>query len=67
MVFLASKTLLYPLIIEKKTFFSTSKFMILQMVRNECVRFGQHVEIQVNYKILQLEVRKKAPILHNLP
>jgi hypothetical protein len=32
------------------------------MVRNECIRFGGHVGIQVNYKILQLEVQEKAPI-----
>jgi hypothetical protein len=39
----------------------------LQTVWNECIRFGGHVNIQVSYKILQLEVPKKAPILHNLP
>jgi hypothetical protein len=41
--------------------------MILQMVWNECIRFGGHVNIQFSYKILWLEVPKKAPILHNLP
>jgi hypothetical protein len=41
--------------------------MILQTVWNECVRFGRHINIQVNYKILRLEVQKKASILHNLP
>jgi hypothetical protein len=35
--------------------------MILQMVWNECVRFGGHV----SYKILRLEVLKKALILLN--
>ena len=40
---------------------------ILQMVKNGCVRFDGHVEVQVSYKILQLEVQKKAPILHNPP
>jgi hypothetical protein len=30
--------------------------MILQMVRNECVRFGGHVDIEVRYKILWLDV-----------
>jgi hypothetical protein len=30
--------------------------MILQMVRNECVRFGGHVDIEVMYKILRLDV-----------
>jgi hypothetical protein len=36
--------------------------MILQTVWNECVRFGGHVNIQVKFKILQLEVLKKALI-----
>jgi hypothetical protein len=30
--------------------------MISQMVRNESVRFGRHIDIEVSYKILQLEV-----------
>jgi hypothetical protein len=30
--------------------------MILQTVKNECVRFGGHVDIEVNYKILRLDV-----------
>jgi hypothetical protein len=30
--------------------------MILQTVRNEYVRFGGHVDIEVSYKILQLDV-----------
>jgi hypothetical protein len=33
--------------------------MILQTVWNECVRFGEHVNIQVSYKILWLEVLKR--------
>jgi hypothetical protein len=36
--------------------------MILQTVRNGCVKFGGHVEIEVSYKILQLEVLKESPI-----
>jgi hypothetical protein len=40
--------------------------MILQMVRNEYVRFSGHVEIQVSYKILQFKV-PKDPILQNPP
>jgi hypothetical protein len=32
--------------------------MISQMVRNETVRFGRHIDIEVNYKILQLEIPK---------
>jgi hypothetical protein len=42
--------------------------MILQTVRIDCIRLGEHVGIQeLSYKILQLEVPKKALILHNLP
>jgi hypothetical protein len=41
--------------------------MILQMVWNECVRFGEYINILVSYKILWLEVQKKASILHNGP
>jgi hypothetical protein len=40
--------------------------MILQTVRNECVRFGGHVDIEVNYKILRLDVLKETQNLHNL-
>jgi hypothetical protein len=28
------------------------------------VRFGRHIDIEVSYKILQLEVLKLVPILH---
>jgi hypothetical protein len=31
----------------KKTLLSTLNVMILQTVRNECVRFGGHVDIEV--------------------
>jgi hypothetical protein len=41
--------------------------MILQTVWNECVRFGGHVDIEVNYKILWLDVLKKTPSLQNPP
>jgi hypothetical protein len=41
--------------------------MISQTVRNECVRFGRHVDIQVSYKILRLEVLKDNPILDTAP
>jgi hypothetical protein len=34
------------------------------MVRNESVRFGRHIDIEVSYKILWLEVPKLVPILH---
>jgi hypothetical protein len=37
------------------------------LIRNKCIRFGGHVDIQVRYKIVMLEVPKKAPILHNPP
>jgi hypothetical protein len=45
---------------------STLNVMILQMVRNEYVRFGRHVDIEVSYKILQLDVLKGTLILYNL-
>jgi hypothetical protein len=67
MVFLASKTLLSLSGTVEKTFSSTLNVMISQTVRNECVRFGQHVDIQVSYKILQLEVLKDNPILDTSP
>jgi hypothetical protein len=50
--------------VAKKTFSSTLNVMISQMVRNESVRFGRHTDIEVRYKILQLEVPKLVPILH---
>jgi hypothetical protein len=40
--------------------------MILQMVRNESVRFGRHIDIEVSYKTLQLEIPKLVLILHYL-
>jgi hypothetical protein len=64
--FLAFKTLLSPWGTGKKTFSSILNVMILQMVRNECVRFGGHVDIKVSYKILRLDVLKETLILHNL-
>ena len=42
----------------KKTFSSTMNVMISQMVRNESVRFGRHIDIEVSYKILWLEIPK---------
>jgi hypothetical protein len=41
--------------------------MILQTVSNKCVRFGEHVDIEVSYKLLQLDVLKEIPSLQNLP
>jgi hypothetical protein len=40
--------------------------MISQMVRNERARFGRHIDIEVSYKILRLEVPRLVPILHYL-
>jgi hypothetical protein len=40
--------------------------MILQMVRNETVRFGRHIDMEVSYKILQLKIPKLVLILHYL-
>jgi hypothetical protein len=50
----------------KKTFSSTLNVMILQMVRNESVKFGRLIDIEVNYKILRLEIPKLVLILHYL-
>jgi hypothetical protein len=61
MVFLPLKILLYPLNTRINLFFSTLNVTISEMVKNECERFGGHVDMQVSYKILQLEVSKKAP------
>jgi hypothetical protein len=55
-----------PLGCTEKTFMSTLNVMILQTVRNECVRFGGHVDIEVRYKILRLDVLKETQNLHNL-
>jgi hypothetical protein len=66
MVFWPSK-LCCPLWVQgKKTFLSTFKVIILQTVRNECIRFGGHADIEVRYKILRLDVLKETLILHNL-
>jgi hypothetical protein len=65
--FVASKTLLSPIGIGKKTFPSTLNFMNSQMGRNGCVKFGRHVDRQINYKILQLKIPNIVQSLHNLP
>jgi hypothetical protein len=65
-VFLDPKRLLSPFGRSKKTFFSTLNVMISQMVRNEIVKFGRHIDIEVSYKILQLEIPKLILILHYL-
>jgi hypothetical protein len=66
-VFLDPKRLLSPFAGAKKKISSTLNVMILQMVRNESVRFGRHIDIEVSYKILRLEVPKNVPILQNPP
>jgi hypothetical protein len=34
--------------------------MILHTVKNECIRFGGHVHIEVSYKILGLDILKRV-------
>jgi hypothetical protein len=51
----------------KKAFSSTLNVMISQMVRNECLWFGVHVDIQGSYKILQLEIPNEVVILYQPP
>jgi hypothetical protein len=53
-----------PLAGAKITFSSTLNVMISQMVRNESERFGRHIDIEVSYKILKLEIPKLVLILH---
>jgi hypothetical protein len=65
--FLAFKTLLSPFGTRQKSFLSTFNVIILQMVRNERVRFSGHVHIEISYKILQLEILNEAPNLFNSP
>jgi hypothetical protein len=50
----------------KKTFYSPLNAMISQMVRKRIVRFGRHIDIEVSYKILELEIPKLILILHYL-
>jgi hypothetical protein len=51
-IFVDPKRLLSPLDKGKKTFSSTLNVMILRRVRNESVRFGRHIDIEVSYKVL---------------
>jgi hypothetical protein len=46
-VFLDPKGCCPPWVGVKKTFSSTFYIMILQMVRNESVRFGRYIEIEI--------------------
>jgi hypothetical protein len=57
-VLLTSKTLQSPLGTGKKTFSLTLNVKISQMVRNECLKFGVHVDIQIRYKDLTVENTK---------
>jgi hypothetical protein len=56
-----------PFGVGKKTFLSTLNVIISQTVRNECTRFGGHVDIKFSYKILQLKILNEALILLNSP
>jgi hypothetical protein len=51
---------MYPQNVGEKTFLSTLNITILQMVRNECGRFGGHVDIEVSYKFLRLDILKET-------
>jgi hypothetical protein len=48
----------------KTTISSTLNVVILQMVRNESVRFGRHIDIEFFYKIFWLEIPILVLILH---
>jgi hypothetical protein len=65
-VFWGFKTLLSPFG-TGENFLSTLNVMISKMVWNECARFGGHVDIEVSYKILQLQILNEAPIFLNSP
>jgi hypothetical protein len=65
-VFLDPKRLLSPSDMNKKINSSILNVMILQLVRNESVRFDRHIDIEVSYNILWLEIPKLVPILHYL-
>jgi hypothetical protein len=41
--------------------------MVSQMLKNEFQRFGELVDIQISYKILQLKIPKDVFILHQPP
>jgi hypothetical protein len=65
-VFLDPKRLLSPRTRAKKTFSSTLNVKISQMVRNESVRFGRHIDIEISYKILQSKIQKLVLVLNYL-
>jgi hypothetical protein len=66
MVFFGFQNSVVPFGCRGKTFLSTLKVMILQTVRNECIRFAGHVDIEVSYKILWSNVLMETQNLHNL-
>jgi hypothetical protein len=65
--FLGLQNFVVPFWHREKKFLSTLNVMISQTVRNECTRFGGHVDIEVSYKILWLEILNEALILLNSP
>ena len=68
MVFLASKTLLYPLSTRERTFFSNFEpYDLANGMEWISKIWWTYISKQVSYKILQLKVQKKASILLNLP
>jgi hypothetical protein len=50
----------------KKTFSSILNEMTSQTLRIESVRFSRHIDIEVSYKILRLDIPKLVLILHYL-
>ena len=56
-----------PWVYGEKLFFQLWTIWSCKKVRNETIRFGGHVDLQVSYKILWSKIPKKALILHNLP
>jgi hypothetical protein len=66
-VFWPFKTLLSPFGTGGILFLSTLHVVISQTVRNECARFGRHVDIEVSYEVLQLEILNEGPILLDSP
>jgi hypothetical protein len=63
MVLLAFKTMLSPSNIEDQNFYLNFEHCDLQTIRNECVRFGGQIDIEVSYKILWLEILNETPLL----
>jgi hypothetical protein len=64
--FLDPKRLLSPFCRGKKKNFFNFECYDLANGKNGRVRFGRHIDIEVSYKILRLEVPRLVPILHYL-